>query len=88
MTLDAAEGIGFVAGALSSFASLPQAFKIWRDRDASEVSTKTYLLMLAGAMFWITYGVLRGSPAIMLWNSVWFLNSTGVMALKYLFVRS
>lgn len=84
MALDAAEMVGFVAGGLSSMASVPQAIKIVRERSAHEVSTRTYLLMVGGAILWISYGVLRGSPAIMLWNSVWLLMSLTVLALKYL----
>jgi len=70
MQIDAAEIVGLVAGFIGAFAFAPQAVKILRGGDASSVSALTYTMVLAGALLWGAYGVLRGAPSIMLWNAV------------------
>ena len=71
-----------VAGFIGAFAFAPQAFKILRDRDASGVSTLTYVMVLSGALLWGAYGVMRGAPSIMLWNAVAAALAAMVLFLK------
>ena len=70
MQADGVEGLGLVAGFIGAFAYAPQALKIVRDRDGSGVSLLTYLMVLAAALLWGGYGVLRAAPSIVLWNAV------------------
>lgn len=70
MQTDITEALGLVAGFVGAFAFAPQAFKILRGRDASNVSALTYAMVLLGALLWCGYGVLRGAPSIVLWNVV------------------
>jgi MtN3 and saliva related transmembrane protein len=67
---DSTEALGLVAGFIGAFAFAPQAFKIIRDRDAANVSALTYTMVLAGALLWLAYGVLRAAPSIVIWNLV------------------
>lgn len=70
MRTDGIELLGLVAGFIGAFAFAPQALKILRDRDATSVSALTYAMVLAGAVMWTSYGVLRAAPSIVLWNVV------------------
>ena len=70
MLSDTTELLGLVAGFIGAFAFAPQALKILRDRDATNVSALTYAMVLSGAVLWGTYGVLRAAPSIILWNAV------------------
>lgn len=70
MQSDATELLGLIAGFIGAFAFAPQAFKILRDRDASNVSALTYAMVLVGALLWGAYGVFRQAPSIILWNAV------------------
>lgn len=70
MQSDATELLGLVAGFIGAFAFAPQALKILKDRDAANVSALTYAMVLAGAVLWGAYGVLRAAPSIVLWNAV------------------
>ncbi|MBX9747336.1 MAG: hypothetical protein K2X34_10575, partial [Hyphomonadaceae bacterium] len=56
MQSDGIEVLGLVAGFIGAFAFAPQAFKIVRDRDASNVSALTYAMVLTGALLWGAYG--------------------------------
>jgi MtN3 and saliva related transmembrane protein len=70
MQSDGAELLGLVAGFIGAFAFAPQAFKIIRHRDAVGVSAATYAMVLIGALLWMSYGLLRAAPSIVLWNIV------------------
>jgi MtN3 and saliva related transmembrane protein len=82
MQMDFVELLGLVAGFIGAFAFAPQAVKILRDRDASNVSALTYAMVLTGAVMWAAYGVLRGAPSIVLWNVVAAGLALLVLALK------
>ena len=50
------------AAALCSITSFaPQMIKIWREKDASSVSLKTYSLTVTCFVLWTTYGVMIGA---------------------------
>ncbi|MEJ0059309.1 MAG: SemiSWEET family transporter [Terricaulis sp.] len=82
MQTDSIELLGLVAGCVGSFAYLPQAVKIIRERRAHDVSALTYSMVLAGNVLWMGYGVLRASPAIVIWNAVAAAIALTVLALK------
>lgn len=82
MHIDGAEALGLVAGFIGSFAFAPQAFKLLRERDASSVSALSYAMVLAGALLWLGYGLLRAAPSIVLWNLVAASLAGLVLALK------
>lgn len=77
-----------VAAALCSMTSFaPQIVKIWRDRDASQVSLAMYLVTVAGFCLWIGYGVLIQSWPVTVSNAVCLAMSAAVLALKWRFSR-
>lgn len=70
---------------MTSFA--PQIVKIWRDRDAAEVSRAMYLVTVAGFSLWTGYGVLIESWPVIVSNVICLLMSAAVLALKWRFSR-
>jgi MtN3 and saliva related transmembrane protein len=78
-------GTGAALCSMTSFA--PQIFKIWRDRDASEISLSMYLVTVTGFGLWIGYGVLIESWPVAVSNSICLLMSGAVLALKWRFSR-
>lgn len=81
MQSDSVELLGLLAGFIGAFAFAPQAFKIIRHRDAAGVSATTYAMVLVGALLWMSYGLLRAAPSIVLWNVV----AAGLAALVLFF---
>jgi MtN3 and saliva related transmembrane protein len=76
------------AAALCSIASFaPQMIKIWRERDASSVSLKTYSLTVAGFVLWTSYGILIGAWPLIVSNACALGMSATVLALKWRFGR-
>jgi MtN3 and saliva related transmembrane protein len=77
-----------VAAALCSMTSFgPQILKIWRERDASSVSLRMYIVTVTGFSLWIAYGVLIGSWPVAGSNLVCLLLSGTILALKWRFSR-
>ena len=64
------ESIGIIAAILTTSSFIPQVYKIYKEKKAQGVSLTMYLIMFVGVLLWLVYGVLIGSIAIILANSV------------------
>jgi MtN3 and saliva related transmembrane protein len=75
-----------VAAALCSMSSfVPQVVKIWRERDASSVSLRMYLVTVTGFALWTVYGVLLGSWPLIGSNLVSLSLAATILALRLRF---
>ena len=79
--------VGTVAALCSMTSFAPQIAKIWRDRDAGEISLAMYLVTVAGFCLWIGYGVLIASWPVAVSNTICLGMSGAVLALKWRFSR-
>jgi len=85
LTMSPADIVG-TAAALCSMASFtPQIFKIWREKDASSISLRMYVVTVTGFALWIVYGVLSGSWPVIGANSVCLMLSAVILTLKWRF---
>ena len=64
------EIVGFIAASFTTFAFVPQVFKIWKNRNISGVSISMYVIMLIGISMWLFYGFLIKSLAVIVANIV------------------
>ena len=64
------EVLGLAAGFLVSLGLVPQILRIWRLRDAQEISLPFNLLSLGGTALWLMYGLVQGLLSVILWNGV------------------
>lgn len=76
------EFIGFLAGALATLAFLPQAVKIFKDRQTRDISLGMYVLFCSGVALWLIYGLLTHSVPLMISNSITLLLAGMVLVLK------
>jgi MtN3 and saliva related transmembrane protein len=83
----AANTVGTIAALCSMTSFAPQIVKIWRDRDASEVSLAMYLVTVAGFCLWSGYGMLIESWPVIVSNVICLGMSATVLALKWRFSR-
>lgn len=79
-------GTGAALCSMASFA--PQILKIWRDRDAGEISLRMWSLTVIGFVLWTTYGVLLHSWPVTVSNAVCLGLSGVVLGLKWKFRRA
>ena len=72
-----------VAAALCSMGSfIPQAVKIVRERDASSVSLRMYVVTVIGFALWTGYGVLLESWPLVASNLISFALAGLILVLK------
>ena len=82
-----ANAVGTVAALCSMTSFVPQIAKIWRERDASSVSLRMYLVTVTGFSLWIVYGLSIGSWPVTASNAICLALSGAVLALKWRFSR-
>jgi MtN3 and saliva related transmembrane protein len=75
--------VGLAAAVCSMASFIPQIAKIVRERDASAVSLRMYLVTVTGFVFWIAYGVLIGSWPVAAANAVNLVLSATILVLKW-----
>jgi MtN3 and saliva related transmembrane protein len=73
-------GVAAAIASMTSFA--PQLVKIWREKDASSVSLRMYLVTVTGFILWTIYGVMLGKWPIVGSNAVCLAMSAAVLVLK------
>jgi MtN3 and saliva related transmembrane protein len=76
------EIIGLVAATLTTTAFVPQVYKALKHKSTADVSLTMYIVLLAGLILWVVYGVHHNSLAIILANVV-----TGGLALTMLILK-
>lgn len=74
--------LGIFAAGLVTAANVPQAWKIFRTRDTSAISTWTYSLLIGGNACWIFYGFLQDDVSIILSNAIAVLLCTAILLMK------
>jgi len=65
-----AELLGLGGGFLVAVGYVPQIVRVWRLRDAREISLPFNVLSLSGTALWLAYGLALGLLSVILWNSV------------------
>jgi len=80
--ISAIECVGLFAGTLTTFSFLPQVIKIWRTRDVSSISILMYSLFCLGVFLWDIYGIVLGSIALIMANSITLFLAICILSLK------
>jgi MtN3 and saliva related transmembrane protein len=81
----AANVVGTAAALCSITSFTPQMIKIWKTRDASSVSLKTYALTVSCFVLWVAYGVMTGAWPVTFANSCALVMAAGVLVMKWRF---
>ncbi|MHB8284515.1 MAG: SemiSWEET family sugar transporter [Caulobacteraceae bacterium] len=77
--------IGVLAAICSMTSFVPQVVKIWRERDASSVSLRMYVVTVVGFVLWTAYGVLLKSWPLIGSNLISLALSAAILGLKLRF---
>ena len=62
--------IGYIAGTLTTFASLPQLIKSLKTKNMSGISPYFVVAFTTGLFLWLIYGVLRNDYPIIIFNTI------------------
>ncbi len=80
--MNAVDALGFVAGALTTAAFVPQVLKSWQSRDLRGISLRMYSLFTTGVALWLAYGFAVASMPIIICNAITLLLAGSVLLLK------
>ena len=81
------DAIGFLAGALTTIAFVPQALKMYTTKSGKDVSARMLMIFSAGVVLWLIYGFMIGSLPVILSNVVTLVLSATIIALKIRYSR-
>ena len=56
--------IGLVAGVLTTIAVVPQVYHSWRTRHVRDLSLWQPVLLVAGMVLWLWYGIELGDQSV------------------------
>ena len=82
------DAIGFLAGALTTIAFVPQALKMYNTKSGKDVSARMLMIFSFGVVLWLIYGIMIGSLPVILANVVTLILSATIIALKIRYSRS
>ncbi|MDG6985659.1 MAG: hypothetical protein JRM73_02820 [Nitrososphaerota archaeon] len=80
--LPAAEVFGLAGGFFVALGMVPQVVRVWRMKDAREISLAFILLTITGTLLWLAYGFFLDLFSVMLWNSINFCLQAALLAVK------
>ena len=81
------ESLATITGVVSSFAMLPQIYRIFKRKSAKDISIWTYLYMLVAGIIWILYGFNIQSYPIWVTNLIGSLTMIGIIFGWFLYGR-
>ena len=74
--------IGFIGGALTTLALVPQVVKAWKTKHTKDVSLWWIIILTTGVFLWLVYGILIRSMPIIAANGATLILSLAVLTLK------
>lgn len=77
--------LGLFAGLLTSIAVVPQVMRTWRTKHARDLSIWQPLLLVAGMLLWLIYGILIGDTPLITANSFSLLCYILLIGLKIVY---
>ncbi len=80
--MDVTGFIGSAATCASVMSFFPQALKVVKTRDTSGISTKMYVITVAGFTMWTAYGILLPAYPVIVANGLCVLLSGFILGMK------
>jgi MtN3 and saliva related transmembrane protein len=74
--------IGLLAGILCTISFLPQVIKIFKTKQAGDLSLATFLILSLGVFLWLIYGFLIKQIPIILANGSILVLALLILAMK------
>jgi MtN3 and saliva related transmembrane protein len=74
--------VGYIAAVSTTVAFVPQVARAWRTRSTGDISLGMYMLLVAGTMFWLAYGVLTEAAPVIASNVVNICLQSSILYLK------
>jgi MtN3 and saliva related transmembrane protein len=82
IAMDYIATLGYLAGALTTLAFLPQLIKVIKTRSTRDISLVMFVVICTGIFLWLIYGILINSLPIILANIVTLIIAGAILILK------
>jgi MtN3 and saliva related transmembrane protein len=76
------ETIGLIAGLCTSISFIPQVIRTIRTHDTSGISLYMYVIFIIGLGFWLAFGAMINSPAVIFTNATTLVFAGIILFLK------
>lgn len=80
--------VGIAAGILTSTALLPQLFKMFKEKKATDISLPMLLILLAGVALWMCYGLMKKDWPIIITNGFSLLVNILIILSRWYFKKN
>ena len=80
--------IGFMATAFAVSSTVPQIRKALRIKKSDDVSIRFILLLIAGLLLWVIYGIGKHDIVIIIGNAIAVALNTFMLILKIIYSRN
>ena len=79
------DAIGYIAALFTTFSLLPQIIRIWKLKEARDISIFLPFMSSAGSALWFIYGIMIDEMPVIVANGVSLLFALAVLfvTLKY-----
>ena len=82
------DALGYLAGALTTIAFVPQVVRIVRTRSAYDISWWLFGILALGSMLWLWYGIRLASLPLIATNVVTLTLQLAIFWLKWRYGRT
>lgn len=79
------ELLGTLAGILTTFSFIPQAYQTLKTRQTNGISLPMYLIFTLGVFCWLVYGFALSAWPIVAANALTFLLAFSILTMKLRF---
>jgi MtN3 and saliva related transmembrane protein len=83
LAIETTKIVGITAGIFTSASMLPQVIKMIKEKEAGQVSVVMILLLIAGIVLWVWYGIMKDDYPIIVTNSFALLVNLFMMFLRW-----
>ncbi len=77
------EVMGYVAGALTTLAFVPQVLQIYRTKSVKDVSLAMFLIFTLGVALWLGYGIMTSSLPVVAADAITLVLSFVILYFKW-----
>jgi len=77
--------LGSLAGFFTTAAFVPQVWKTWKTKSASDLSLAMFSVFSLGVLCWLIYGIMIAQTPIIFWNSVTLILALALLVMKLKF---
>lgn len=79
------DGLGLLAGALTTLSFLPQVIKTWKSKSARDLSLGMFAIFSSGVFLWIIYGIYMNSIPVIAANALTLIFCSTILYFKLKF---